>query len=167
MSHESDSASRHRNMLKSLRLDVPHVGASMPAIGFVRQPQSGQSMRVELGHPSERRTRMTGRAWIVALIALAAACSSSRSSTPQRVCRARFKQVQLATNDTVRGVAGVGPRPISFPPPRLGNYGPTAPVTLCLVPGAGADYDAVAITPDGQTHVVWTQNVGTRFTPPT
>jgi hypothetical protein len=40
MSHESDSASRHRNMLKSLRVDIPHVGALLPAIGFVRQPQS-------------------------------------------------------------------------------------------------------------------------------
>ncbi len=38
MSHESDSASRHHNMLKSLRVDIPHVGALMPAIGFVRQP---------------------------------------------------------------------------------------------------------------------------------
>jgi hypothetical protein len=25
-------------MLESLRVDIPHVGASMPAIGFVRQP---------------------------------------------------------------------------------------------------------------------------------
>jgi hypothetical protein len=41
MSHESDSASRHRNMLKSLRVNIPHVGASMPAIGFVRQPPTG------------------------------------------------------------------------------------------------------------------------------
>jgi hypothetical protein len=39
MSHESDSASRHRNMLKSLQVDIPHVGATMPAIGFVRQPR--------------------------------------------------------------------------------------------------------------------------------
>ncbi len=42
MSHESDSASRHRNMLKSLRVDIPHVGALMPAIGFVRQPPLGR-----------------------------------------------------------------------------------------------------------------------------
>jgi hypothetical protein len=42
LSHESDSASRHRNMLKSSRVDIPHVGALIHAIGFVRQPQSGQ-----------------------------------------------------------------------------------------------------------------------------
>jgi hypothetical protein len=44
MSHESDSASRHRNMSKWLRVDIPHVGVSMVVIGFVRQPQSGQSV---------------------------------------------------------------------------------------------------------------------------
>jgi hypothetical protein len=60
MSHESDSASRHRNMLKSLRVDIPHVGPLLSAIGFVRQPP--------LGRLCERRTavmaspvRPTGR----------------------------------------------------------------------------------------------------------
>ncbi len=42
VSHESDSAARRRNMLKSLRVDIPPVGASMPAIGFVRQPHSAR-----------------------------------------------------------------------------------------------------------------------------
>ena len=53
LSHESDSASRHRNMLKSLRVDVPHVEASMPAVGFVRQPPPARLC--------ERRAAVMGR----------------------------------------------------------------------------------------------------------
>jgi catechol 2,3-dioxygenase-like lactoylglutathione lyase family enzyme len=39
-------------MLKSLRVDIPHVGALMPAIGFVRQPPTGQYALVR--SPSQR-----------------------------------------------------------------------------------------------------------------
>lgn len=106
----------------------------------------------------------------VTTIAVLILCSctghQSHTPSPQSVCRAHLKHVVLAANDTVRGVAGGGPRPVSAPPPRLGTYGPTAPVTLCLVPGNGGEFNAVAITPDGQTHLVWIQGDRTRFMPP-
>jgi hypothetical protein len=69
MSHESDSASRHRNMLKSLRVDIPHVGALMPAIGFVRQPQSGHNAGDALVKTVARRRRELSL-WPLAIIVL-------------------------------------------------------------------------------------------------
>src|SRR5467141_2731194 len=71
MSHESDSASRHRNMLKSSRLDIPHVGALLPAIGFVRHPPTGQYALVypdrdlasDARGPTLRTQRLVLRRW--------------------------------------------------------------------------------------------------------
>jgi hypothetical protein len=36
-------------------------------------------------------------------------------------------------------------------------------VTLCLVRRSAATFDAVAITPNGKTYTVWTQNVDRHF----
>jgi len=58
MSHESDSALRHRNMSKVAARRHPHVGASMPAIGFVRHPRGAFDMRAS--HAASRQ-RGTGR----------------------------------------------------------------------------------------------------------
>jgi hypothetical protein len=60
--------------------------------------------------------------------------------------------------DTVRGVTEVGPRPRGAAPGHLGRFGGGTAVTLCLVvtPDPQSD-DAVAITPDGTTYVVWRQ----------
>jgi hypothetical protein len=70
MSHESDSASRHRNMLKSLRFHIPHVGALLPAIGFVRQPHSGHSVRVLRQEQLRHDTRVdVGQAAAVGVLA--------------------------------------------------------------------------------------------------
>jgi Methyltransferase domain len=48
-------------MLKSLRVDIPHIGALMPAIGFVRQPRSGHYACVSGAEPTADFERSAGR----------------------------------------------------------------------------------------------------------
>lgn len=77
--------------------------------------------------------------------------------TPKAICAQHLGDVIDAQTNTVQGVTEVGPRPRTAPPGRLGAYTGDVPVTLCLVRGSGAYENAVAITPDGASHVVWRQ----------
>jgi hypothetical protein len=91
--------------------------------------------------------------------------SPTTSSTPLAQCRTHLANVIDAQTNTVQGVTEVGPRPTPTHPGHLGTYTGAVPVTLCLVRKPGID-DAVAITPDGLTHVVWSQGGSDHLEPP-
>ena len=105
----------------------------------------------------------------IALLAIlgATGCSPGghQTPTPRAVCEQHFANVLDATADTVAGVTEVGPRPLNAQPVHLGTYAGDTPVTLCLVARSGDLSDAIVITPDGLTYVVWRQN-GDRLTRP-
>jgi hypothetical protein len=87
--------------------------------------------------------------------------------TPRSICEAHFPHVIDAESDTVAGVTDVGPQ--RAPPAargRLATYTGDTAVTLCLVPGSNGLDNAVAITPDGATHVVWQQSGADVLVPP-
>ena len=60
LAHESDAASRDREMLKSVQFDIPHVAVRMAVIGFVRQPPLARCC--ENSRRTERATSMTQNA---------------------------------------------------------------------------------------------------------
>ena len=75
-----------------------------------------------------------------------------------RACAAHFARFTLAQESTVEFVAGGGPRPVPYVPPHIDSFGPHTPITLCLVPVGSAEFDVMAITPDGATHRQWQQD---------
>jgi hypothetical protein len=115
-----------------------------------------------------RSSAAAGVALVVTLSAVS--CDGSMRPnpppTPQSICKARFSGVLDARATTVQGVTEVGPRPISAAPGHLGRFRGDTAVTLCLVAKSGAlGDDAVAITPDGATYVVWRQGGVDHLTP--
>ncbi len=114
-------------------------------------------------------------------VASPAAAPSIHSNTPEpaasvmtpvlgqsdmQVCRTHLPTALLAQRMTVAGVTELGPRPPGGWNARLGSFGASSPVTLCLIPGSKG-FEAVAITPDGKTYPRWTQSDGTFFMFPT
>lgn len=83
--------------------------------------------------------------------------------TDMQVCRMHLPTAILAQRTTVAGVTELGPRPPGGWNARLGSFGPSSPVTLCLIPGSSKGFEAIAITPDGKTYPRWPQSDGTMF----
>jgi len=90
------------------------------------------------------------------------AVSSRPEQTDMQVCRMHLPTALLAQRMTVAGVTELGPRPPGGWNARLGSFGASSPVTLCLIPGSKG-FQAIAITPDGKTYPRWTQSDGTMF----
>lgn len=97
---------------------------------------------------------------------LAKEAAKNAAPAPRVTCKEHLKKVVDAQVDTVRGVTEVGPRACSASPGQLGTYSGISPVTLCLVKKPGGIGDAVAITADGATYVVWHQGRLDHLAPP-
>jgi hypothetical protein len=155
---------------------MPRSGRPLSVLDLPRD--AAEHERVNVRRRLVRRTcvtrpmRSVAAAGVVLVVTLSAG-SCRRSTrpkpppTPLSICKARFTGVLDAQANTVQGVTEVGPRPISSPPGHLGGFRGDTAVTLCLVAKSGPfGDDAVAITPDGTTYVVWRQGGSDHLEPP-
>lgn len=88
--------------------------------------------------------------------------SSLPGQSDMQVCRMHLPTALLAQRMTVAGVTELGARPPGGWNARLGSFGASSPVTLCLIPSSKG-FEAIAVTPDGKTYPRWTQSDGTMF----